>query len=87
MTKLKTSVTVDPAKVEAVRRITGAGSTSAAIDAAMSEMIALHRIRHDVLAYRRIPLDVDEVALAHVTPDWSDLADDTDWAALYDESE
>jgi hypothetical protein len=83
MTKLKTSVTVDGDKVDAVRRITGATSTSAAIDAALTEFIRLDRLRSDVHAYRSTQPAPEEVALAGIDPDWSDIADDTDWESLY----
>jgi hypothetical protein len=41
-TKRKTSITVDLDKVRAVQAITGAASTSGAIDAALSRLIADH---------------------------------------------
>ncbi len=86
MTRRKTSVTIDPVKVEQVRRLAGASSTSAAIDFALTETIAMARIRRDVEAYLGQPPTEDEVALARVSRNWSDLADDTDWAGLYKEA-
>jgi hypothetical protein len=83
MTKLKTSVTLDEDKIHEVRRIAGATTTSAAIDFALSKVIALERARKDVAAYRQTPTTDDEVALARISHDWSDLTDDTDWEALY----
>lgn len=83
---MKTSVTIDRGKLDEVRRLTGAPSTSAAIDRALTEFIAMDRIRKDVAAYRREPPTDAELALARVPHDWSDLADDTDWNALYGES-
>jgi len=83
VTKQKTSVTIDREKIDEVRRFTGAGSTSAAIDVAVTEFIRLARAHRDVAAYTRVPPAADEVAIAHVRPDWSDLADETDWDSLY----
>lgn len=37
------------------------------------------RRRRDVAAYTRGPQTNEEAALAAVQPDWTDLADDTDW--------
>lgn len=83
MAKDKTTITVDRAKVEEVRRLTGAASTSAAVDLALAELIRKERIRRDVDAYRTNPPSEAEAALAAVNPNWADLADDTDWDALY----
>ena len=88
MAKQKTSVTLDPVKLDEVRRITGAKSASAAIDRAFAETIRSARLRSDVEAYAQQPPTDDEIALARMTPDWSDLHDDTDWDAAYrDEAE
>ncbi len=83
VTKQKTSVTIDREKINEVRRFTGAGSTSAAIDVAVTEFIRLARAHRDVAAYTREPPAADEVAIAQVRPDWSDLTDETDWDSLY----
>lgn len=83
MTKEKTSVTIDRAKIDEIRRVTGAESTSAAIDVAVTEFIRLARVHRDVVAYTRVPPTPDETAIAHVRPDRSGLADETDWDALY----
>ncbi|MGI8756885.1 MAG: hypothetical protein ACR2MB_13715 [Acidimicrobiales bacterium] len=58
-----------------------ASSASAAIDRALSEVIRRGRLGRDVEAYRRAPSSVEEVAIGQATPDWLDLADDTDWEA------
>ena len=66
-------------------RLTGAASTSAAIDLALDRLIRGERLRRDIEAYTgTLPSD-EEIALAAITPSWSDLADETDWDALYSE--
>jgi hypothetical protein len=47
-------------------------------------MIAVARIRQDVLAYKVVPQDEDDAAFARISQDWSNLADKTDWDALYE---
>lgn len=85
MAKHKTTITVEPRKVEEARRLTGAASTSAAIDLALDRLIRSERLRRDIAAYTGTPPTEAEVALATITPLWSDLADETDWDALYGE--
>ncbi len=41
------------------------------------------RVRRDVAAYIALPPSADEVALARCAPNWSDIADDTDWDVVY----
>lgn len=83
MAKSKVTITVEPHKVEEARRLTGAASTSAAIDVALDQLIRVERLRRDVAAYVATPPTGDEIALAAITPSWDALADDTDWDALY----
>lgn len=83
MAKKKTTITVDEAKLEEARRCVGAASASAAIDLALTYLIRAERIRADVRAYSRQPQGADELALAAPAETAADLADDTDWAALY----
>ena len=83
MAKTKTTITVDRAKVDEARRLTGAPTTSAAIDVALSELIRSEHVRRDVAAYAAIPPSADEIALARSPVDWSEIADETDWDALY----
>jgi hypothetical protein len=83
MAKDKTTITVDRRKVDEVQRLTGAASTSAAIDLALDQLIRTERLRGDVAAYTGAPPAEDEIALGTITPLWGDLADDTNWAALY----
>lgn len=81
--KEKTSITIDRGKVDEVRRLTGAPTTSAAVDLALRETIRLLKVRNDIEAYLAIPETGEELAIARADHDWSDLADDTDWEALY----
>lgn len=85
MAKEKATITVDRAKLSEARSMLGAPSASAAIDVALSELIRRHRILNDVKAYTDKPLTAAEAALGAVSPDWSDLADDTDWDAEWPE--
>jgi hypothetical protein len=85
MAREKTSVTIDRSKVDEVRRLTGAASTSAAIDLALGQLIAVVRLRQDLSAYTKTPPSDAELALARLPHDWSDLADDADWDAAYRE--
>lgn len=83
MAKGKTTITVEREKLDQARRLTGAASASAAIDIALDQLIRSERLRGDIAAYSgRQPAD-GEVALAAITPRWDDLADETDWDALY----
>lgn len=41
------------------------------------------RSRRDVAAYTTMPQSADTSALACCAPDWSDIADETDWDAVY----
>jgi hypothetical protein len=83
MPKQKTTGTVERRKVDEVQRLTGAASTSAAIDLALDRLIRTERLRRDIVAYTGAPPSEDEIALGTITPAWTDLGDETDWAALY----
>lgn len=87
MPKQKTTITVERRKVDEARRLTGAASTSATIDLALDRLIRSERLRKDIAAYTGRPPTEDEIALGSITPPWSDLADETDWDALYSEDE
>jgi hypothetical protein len=83
MAKQKTTITIERRKVDEARRLTGAASTSAAIDLALDRLIRGERLRQDIAAYAGVPPTEEEIALAAITPPWSDLTDGTDWEALY----
>ena len=85
MAKEKATITVDRAKLSEARAVLGVSSASAAIDIALSELLRRRRVLHDVEAYLRTPPTGEEGAPSHVLPDWSDLADDTDWDAEWPE--
>jgi hypothetical protein len=83
MAREKATITVDRSKLQLVRTLTGASSASQAIDIALGELIRLDRLRQDIAAYTAQPPVGDEIGLTVRPPDWSDLADDTDWDAVY----
>jgi hypothetical protein len=85
MAKEKATITVDRAKLSEARAVLGVSSASAAIDVALSQLLHRYRVLHDVEAYARTPPTAEEAALSDVLPDWSDLADDTDWDAEWPE--
>ena len=85
MAKDKATITVDRAKLSEARAVLGVSSASAAIDVALTELLRRYRVLHDVSAYTTTPPTAEEAALGHVLPDWSDLADDTDWDAEWPE--
>jgi hypothetical protein len=86
MAKEKATITVDRAKLSEARAVLGVSSASAAIDVALTELLRRYRVLHDVDAYTRTPPTAEEAALGHALPDWSDLADDTDWDAEWPEN-
>ena len=86
MSKDKATITVDREQVAEVQRLTGAATTSAAIDLALRELIRTARLRSDIAAYASTPAAEDEIALARTTPSWADLQDETDWDAEFPET-
>ena len=83
MAKEKATLTLNRERVLEVQRLTGATTTSAAIDLALGALIRAERLRQDITAYGLTPLTEAEIALAGTRPDWSDLADDTNWDAAF----
>lgn len=83
--KEKATITVDRVKLSEARALLGVSSASAAIDVALTELVRRHRVLHDVNAYIKTPITDEEAALSDALPDWSDLADDTDWDAEWPE--
>lgn len=81
--RTKTTLTVDRRKLEEARQLTGAPSASATVDLALSELVRSERLRRDVAAYTALPPADDEIALARAPINWSDLADTTEWDAVY----
>ena len=87
MAREKATITVDRQKVEEAKAIAGVTTMSDAIDVALTRLLAVGRLRSDIAAYRRTPPTPEDVALASVPLDWSEIDDDTDWDSLYPESE
>jgi hypothetical protein len=81
MAKEKVTITADCAKLAEARAVLGVGSSSAAIDIALSEVIRRARLRRDVEAYKAMPPTDEEAGVGDARPEWADLADDTDWDA------
>ncbi len=86
MVRTKVTVTLDRSKAEVARSLVGAGSTSGVIDLALDRLIRAERRRADIAAYRLHPLAMAEADLGG-SGDTSGLDDDTDWEALYPESD
>lgn len=84
MAKRKVTITLDSAKAERARHLSGATSTSGVIDLALDTLIRRKQIENDVAAYREFPTTSEELLLAS-SSELPDLADDTDWLVLYDE--
>lgn len=84
MAKRKVTITLDSVKAERARHLSGATTTSGVIDLALDSLIRRKQIENDVDAYRRSPTSSEELLLAS-SSEPPDLADDTDWLALYDE--
>lgn len=74
-------------KVDRVRAITGAASASDAIDRALDDLLRLEQLRNDIAAYTAEPPTIEEIALGQFASRASDLADDTDWEAVYADAE
>lgn len=83
MARHKATITVDRTKLERVRELTGSRSASGAIDLALDALLREERTRQDVAAYAAQPSTPEEIGLAGRRPGIADLADDTDWEALY----
>jgi len=84
MAKRKATITVDGEKLAEARRLTRGSSNSGTIDIALDRLIHQERLRHDLAAYAKHPPSDEDAALAQSSVDWRELADDTDWTALYD---
>ncbi len=84
MAKDKTSVTLDADKVRRARELVATKSVSELLDLALSRLIEDQLERRHVDGYLRLPPGSDELEWANLPRDGSGVADDTDWAALYD---
>lgn len=84
MAKQKVTITIDPAKAARARGLTGAATTSGVIDLALDILIRRTQLQNDIAAYRQTPItDEERQIVFHSEP--PDLADDTDWLALYED--
>ena len=84
MAKQKVTITLDRAKADEARLLVGSANTSEVIDVALGRLIRAERLRRDIDAYRRLPPTDTDLVVA-LQAETSGLADDTDWAALYDD--
>jgi hypothetical protein len=75
MAKEKVTITLDRSKANRARALLAARSTSEVIDLALDRLIDAEQLRRD-----------PEAAIAFLA-DTRALADDTDWEALYPDSE
>lgn len=82
MAKEKVTITLDRRQVDEVVRLTGATSTSSAIELALRHLIKVERLASDLRAYELHPSTPFEKSWGELSQDWSDLADDTDWDAV-----
>jgi Arc/MetJ family transcription regulator len=83
MAKEKVTITVDRSTVREVIRLTGATSTSAAIDLALNQLLHAERLKQDIAAYLAEPQTPDEIAIATYRTHTSNIEDGTDWASEY----
>ena len=83
MAKTKTTITLDSAKAAEARRLTKAGSVSAVIDMALTQLVKQEQLRRDLIAYKRVPPTDAELVLADM-PVVFDLDDEgVDYDLLY----
>jgi uncharacterized protein YhdP len=82
MAKEKVTITLDRRQVDEAIRLTGAASTSGAIELALRHLIQAERLASDLRAYELHPPTPFEKVLGELAQDWSDVADDTDWEAV-----
>lgn len=83
MARDKTTVTLDRAKAERARALSGAHSVSETIDLALDRLIFEARVQQDVAAYRAHPQGAEELAVARRQPRRPLDDDPTDWEAFY----
>jgi hypothetical protein len=83
MAKRKATITVLQENLDEARRLSGITSVSGVIEEALDRFIRTERLASDVRAYSAIAPTSEEAAHATTSPPWDDLADDTDWEAVY----
>ena len=83
MARTKATVTLDRAKAEEARVLAGSKSISEVIDLALDRLVRAERLRRDVAAYRRQPLEGSEPWAGDLPVEF-DLDDhDTDYEKDY----
>lgn len=83
MAREKATITLDRRKANAAKSLVGARSVSETLDIALDRLIHSERLRRDVAAYRRVPLDSAERTIGDLRVEL-DLGDaDVDYEALY----
>lgn len=83
MARQKVTITLDRAKAEAARALLEVASISETIDRALARLIRTERLRRDVAAYTRQPVDASELAVTDLDVEL-DLDDaDVDYDKLY----
>lgn len=83
MAREKATITLDRRKANAAKALVGARSVSETLDIALDRLIRSERLRRDVAAYQRVPLDATERAIGDLRVEL-DLGDaDVDYEALY----
>jgi hypothetical protein len=85
--KERVTIAVDREKLAEARVMLGAPSASATVDIALTQPIRRRRLCADLGAYTRTPPTSEEIALGIASPDWDDLADDTDWESDWSEDQ
>lgn len=83
MAKVKHSVTIDPAKLAEARNLVRVSTLSELLDVALSRMIREEIERRHVEGYLKYPQTAADASWAELERDPTDIADHTDWAALY----
>jgi Arc/MetJ family transcription regulator len=84
MARSKATITVDRDLLQQVQGMVGRSSASDTIDLALRELLKAERVRSDIAAYEALPLTTDERSLTnHVAAAHADLADSTDWEAVF----
>jgi hypothetical protein len=80
------TITLDRERANTARALLGETTTPEVIDVALERLIRTERLDHDVAAYAAISQEpgIVEIDLLGAT---AGPADETDWAALYDDSE
>ena len=87
MAKSKVSVSVDPVKVAEARQLLGSTTLSHLIDVALDLLIVAELEQRHIAGYLAHPQQADDDAWADAPRDQSQVADDVDWARLYDVDE